>query len=728
MNTSRREFLKLTGITGGGLVIGFYLPGAGAAEDSATGPATTAAMNAYVQIKTDNSIIIAAKNPEIGQGVKTSLPMIVAEELDVDWAQVQVIQSEINKDMYGAQYAGGSRSIPDNWKRLRQAGATARAMLVQAAARQWDVAAAQCTTRSGAVFHPDGALSLSYGQLAQQASSMAVPAAESLQLKTEDQFRIIGQRATGVDNRDIVTGQPLFGIDQQVAGMAYAIYEKCPATGGTVKRANLDEVRKLPGVSDAFILQGNGKTTELMPGIAIVANSTWAAFSARKQLRVEWDMSEAASDSWTQSEKLARDLATGAGEEVVVNNGKVDAAIEQASRSHSAFYAYPFVAHASMEPQNCTASYKDGTCELWAPTQTPQSAVSAVAGILDIPATAVTLHQVRAGGGFGRRLMNDYACEAAAISRQAGMPVKLQWSREDDMAHDFYRVGGFHALNAGLDENGRVIAWDDHFITFSENGKSPSRGGDMRASEFPAPMVANARITRTQLPSGIPSGWWRAPGSNVIAFAVQSFIHELAVAANRDHLEFLLELMAMPHRGGKKALKGLNPERAARVITAAAEQAGWHEKRAAGTGLGLAFHFSHRGHIAEVAEVSVSKDRKLALQRVTVAADVGTIINPSGAENQVEGSVIDGFSTMMGLALNIEDGKVQESNFHQYRPLRMPNAPQIDINFLQSDYPPTGLGEPALPPLAPAVGNAIFSAIGVRVRELPLVKSGFSLA
>ncbi len=294
------------------------------------------------------------------------------------------------------------------------------------------------------------------------------------------------------------------------------------------------------------------------------------------------------------------------------------------------------------------------------------------------------------------------------------------------MAHDFYRVGGFHALRGGLDEEGRVVAWDDHFITFSENGKSPSRGGDMKASVFPVPMVTNARITRTQLASGIPSGYWRAPGSNAIAFAVQSFIHELAATAGRDHLEFLLELMAMPLQSGAK-LDGLNPERAARVITAAAEQAGWHKPRPAGTGLGLAFYYSHRGHVAEVAEVSVDKNRKLALHRVTVAADVGPIINLSGAESQVQGSVIDGFSTMMGLELSIEGGRIQESNFHQYRPLRMPDAPQIDVHFLDSDYPPTGLGEPALPPLAPAVGNAIFSATGIRVRELPLAKSGFSL-
>jgi len=321
--------------------------------------------------------------------------------------------------------------------------------------------------------------------------------------------------------------------------------------------------------------------------------------------------------------------------------------------------------------------------------------------------------------------MNDYVCEAVAISREAGVPIKLQWSREDDMAHDFYRVGGFHSLNAGLDENGKLVAWDNHFITFTEDGKKASRGGDMRASEFPVPMVNNARITRTKLQSGIPSGWWRAPGSNVIAFAVQSFIHELAVEARRDHLEFLLELMSTSPQA---ELGGLDPERAVAVISAVAEQAGWHDKRPAGTGLGLAFHFSHSGHIAEVAEVSVDDKRRLTLHRVSVVADVGPIINLSGAENQVEGSVIDGFSTMMGLALNIENGRVQESNFHQYKLLRMPNAPQIDIRFLDTDYPPTGLGEPALPPLAPAVGNAIFSASGIRVRELPLAKSGFTLA
>ena len=556
---------------------------------------------------------------------------------------------------------------------------------------------------------------------------MPVPAADTLHLKSPDQFRIIGQRKTGVDNLAIVTGQPLFGIDQSVPGLRYAVYEKCPAAGGRVKDANLAEIRKLPGVEQAFILRGNGVMTELRSGVAIVANSTWAALSAGKQLRIDWDLSEASSDSWIRWQQQAREMASARGKEEVVNHGDVDASLTLSEQTHSAFYAYPFVAHAPMEPQNCTAHYRDGKCELWAPTQTPQRAVTSVAALLELPESAIKLHQIRAGGGFGRRLMNDYACEAAAISKQAGVPIKLQWSREDDMAHDFYRVGGFHALQAGLDKKGRVTAWDDHFITFTENGETPSQGGDMRSSEFPVPMVANARITRTQMPSGIPSGWWRAPGSNVIAFAVQGFIHELAVAAGRDHLDFLLELMNAP-LSGKKVLRGLNPERAANVIRTAAERAGWGEKRGQGRGLGLAFHFSHRGHVAQVAEVSVDESRRLTLHRVTVAADVGPIINLSGAENQVEGSIIDGFSTMMGLGLDIEEGIVQQSNFHDYQLLRMGHAPQIDIHFLQSEHPPTGLGEPALPPLAPAVGNAIFAASGIRVRELPLVKNGFTLA
>jgi isoquinoline 1-oxidoreductase beta subunit len=723
MSTSRRDFLKISGVAGGGLVLGFSLPLRG-------GPGRAAGeLNAYVQVRPDNVVVIAAKNPEVGQGVKTSLPMIIAEELDADWAQVSVVQSDIDAERYGRQAAGGSRSIPHSWDSLRQAGATARAMLVQAAADRWQVGAESCQTEAGRVTHPGSGRSLSYGELADAAALVEPPNPAGLTLKSPAEYRILGQRITGVDNRDIVTGQPLFASDQQRPGMQYAVYVKCPATGGRVASANLEEIRREAGVSDAFVLEGNGEITELMPGVAIVAQSTWAALAARRKLQVTWDESDAVSDSWSEARQNAQRIGSQPGDKLLLERGDLQGAMQSASSTHEAFYSYPYVAHAQMEPQTCTAEFRDGRCEVWSPTQTPQSGVAAVARTLGIAKDRVTMHQLRGGGGFGRRLMNDYACEAAAIARRTGTPVKLQWTREDDMAHDFYRVGGFHGLKAALDENGRLIAWDNHFVTFTHDGKRTVRGGGIHDDEFPAAVVKNARVTTTELPSGIPSGWWRAPGSCTLAFAMQGFIHELAVAGGRDHLDFLLELIeAEPLHGKEPGPYTLDPARAAGVIRRAAREAGWGKSLPAGRGLGLAFYFSHAGHVAEVAEVSVTSARALTLHRVTVAADVGPIINPSGAENQAEGSVIDGFSTMMGLELDFENGRVQPGNFNRYRPLRLRDAPVIDTHFLASDHPPTGLGEPVLPPLAPAVANAIFAASGIRVRELPLTRSGFTLA
>ncbi|MEH6609758.1 MAG: molybdopterin cofactor-binding domain-containing protein [Halioglobus sp.] len=719
---SRRSFIKLSSVAGGGLVLGFHL------TVNATGKKEITTLNAYVQVRPDNVMVIAAKNPEAGQGVKTSLPMIVAEELDVDWAQVEVVQSDIDESRYGMQIAGGSWSIPMNWMPLRQAGATARAMLLQAAAQEWGVTASSCRTEAGSVLHPQSGRSFRYGELAAAAAELDVPNVESLVLKKPSEYKILGRRITGVDNQAIVTGEPLFGIDQSVAGMKYAIYEKCPARGGSVKSANLEAVKKLPGVVDAFVLKGNGDVTQLSAGVAIIADSTWAAFSARKTLKVEWDETDAADDDWNEVVAAAKALQTQTGDKLLETHGDVDKALASATNTLEAFYTYPFVPHAPMEPQNCTASFKDGRCELWAPTQTPQWALETVANTLGIEPEAVTVNQIRMGGGFGRRLLNDFCCEAAAISRHAGIPIKLQWSREDDMAFDFYRIGGFHALKGGLDASGRITAWEDHFITFTEDGEKPTRGASLDSNEFPAPLIDNTRLSQTMKHTGIPGGWWRAPGSNGIAFAVQGFIHELAVAAKRDHLEVLLELMSKPTReAGENAGKPLDTQRAAAVIALAAEKAGWGQSLPSGHAHGLAFHFSHAGYFAEVAQVSVDEKRKVTLHRVTVAGDVGPIINMSGAENQVQGSVIDGYSTMAGLAVDFSSGRIKESNFHEYPLLRVHMAPKIDVHFVQSDHPPTGLGEPALPPLAAAVTNAIYAATGTRVRELPLSKSGFTV-
>jgi isoquinoline 1-oxidoreductase subunit beta len=723
----RRAFLKLTGLAGGGLMLGVTV---GCSREEAAAPAAPApdgafAPNAFVRIDSDGIIVYAA-NPEIGQGVKTSLPMIVAEELDAAWDDVIVVQSDIDAERYAHQVAGGSRSIPVNWMPLRQAGATARHMLVAAAAMRLEADPAEFETRDSHVIHRPTGQRLAYTELAATAAELPVPDPDEVRLKDPAEFRLLGTRITGTDNVDVVTGEPLFGIDKRLPDLLYATYVKCPARGGTVRSANLDEVKALPGVVDAFVLEGNDNPAELAAGVAIVARDTWSAFRARRSLQVDWDESRAAKDSSSDAERRAAELARAEGDTVVVNEGNVDRAFEGAARTVSAFYQYAFVSHAQLEPQNTTAWYKDGRMELWAPSQTPQRAQASVARLLDMPEDAVTVHQMRAGGGFGRRLINDPVAEAAAIARRADGPVKLTWTREDDMAHDFYRAGGFHALQGALDSNGQLVGWRNHFISFSHDGANPVSGGGIRGDIDPGPFVPNYRITQTLLPWQTPCGPWRAPGSNVIAFAHQCFLHELSAAAGRDHLEFMLALLGEPRWLEEGNPNALHTGRAAGVIRRAAEEAGWGRDLPEGHALGLAFYFSHAGHVAEAAEVSVGIDKRVHVHRVTVAVDVGPIVNLSGAENQVQGSVIDGLSAMLAQRITFENGRAQETNFHQYPLLRMPRAPRVDVHFIESDFPPTGLGEPALPPLAPAVGNAIFAAGGERIRQMPLSDAGWS--
>jgi isoquinoline 1-oxidoreductase beta subunit len=730
-DVKRRSFLKLAALAGGGLVLSFSLrPGsAQAAEetDAQSGGAGAFAPNAYLKIYADGSTLIYSKSPEIGQGIKTAFAMIVAEELDADWSRVHVEQAEIDPKRYGRQSAGGSRSIPSAWTELRRAGATARALLVKAAAAEWGVPEAELRTEKSRVLHDQSQRSAGYGELAAKAAALPLPDENSVVLKQRSQYKILGTRVTGVDNRALVTGKPLFGIDQVVPGMLYAVYEKCPATGGRVEKANLDEIKALPGVKHAFVLEGTGKVNEVMPGVAIVATSTWAALSARRQLKVTWDESKASKDNWQQAMAKAKEIAAKEPAETLVESGALAPAFEKAAKTVEGFYGYPFVAHAPLEPQNCTAWLRDGKAEVWAPTQTPDRALTQVAELLQIPAENVTIHQTRAGGGFGRRLINDPVLEAVAISKQIGAPVKLQWTREDDMTHDFYRVGGFHQFKGAVDAEGKLAAWQAHFISFGGGDGKPVSGGGIQATEFPALLTENFKLGQTLMPLATPCGPWRAPGSNAIAFAVQSFLHELAVAAGRDHLEFLLEVMGTPRWLKEGDAYALHTGRAANVIQRAAQEAGWGKPLPAGRGRGLAFHFSHAGHFAEVAEVSVDASKKLTVHRVTVAGDIGPLVNLSGAENQAQGSVIDGLSTMMGLELDIADGRVSPPNFDRYPLLRMPQAPVVDVHFLNSEFEPTGVGEPALPPLAPAICNAIFAATGQRVRSLPLRREGYTI-
>lgn len=723
---SRRSFIKLTGLLGGGLALGFALT-APRVRANATHAHGSVELSAYVQVRQDGTVVIQAKCPEIGQGVKTALPMIVAEELDAAWEDVEVIQSPIDEALYGRQIAGGSRAIPENWDLLRNAGATVRAMLVTAAANRLGVPENELRTENTRIFHAGSNRSLGYGEVAADAAALSVPT--TVALKKIGDYRLLGRRITGVDNHKLVTGQPLFGIDQTVPDMSYAVYLKCPATGGTVVSANLDHIRTLKGVKDAFILEGNNNPVQLMPGVAIVADSTWAAFKARRELLVVWNEANAAKDSWTDFQAQAKELAQKPPATTLVRTGDFGAALaEPESTALSSLYTHHFVAHAPLEPQNTTAWMRpDGVLELWSPTQTPMRGIDGIVTALGIEKSNILLHQTRAGGGFGRRLTNDAMTEAAAIAMRIDGPVKLQWDREDDTMHDFLRVGGFHQMGGAVDKDGKLSAYSDHLISFTEDGKNAVPGGNLRMTGYPEQACANAVMAETLLPLKIPCGAWRAPGSNTIAWAQQSFLAELAAAAGRDSLEFLLETLAALPEPNNPGPLGFSKHRAIDTVQLAAQRAGWGKELPEGRGMGVAFFYSHFGHVAEVAEVSVDANRKLTVHSVHVVADVGPIINRSTSENLLEGAVVDALSTMMGQMITFEQGRVEQKNFDHYPLLRMNKTPKISVHLIESDNHPSGLGEPGIPPLAPAVGNAIFAASGIRVRTMPLNMEGFSI-
>jgi isoquinoline 1-oxidoreductase beta subunit len=739
---SRRGFLKQSAAAGAALVLGVRANGAVAAALEPN--AGEFAPNPFIRIAQDGQVTLVSKQPEIGQGIKTSLPMVIAEELDVPWQNVRVVQGDLNP-AYGSQGAGGSTSTPTNYEPFHRLGATARTMLVEAAARTWNVPAGECRASQGEVLHEASGRKLGYGALVKVAATLPVPDAKIVQLKDPASYRLLGTRVSGVDNGLVVSGKPLFGIDTQLPGMLYATFVKCPTLGGRPVSANLAAIKAMPGVKDAFLVEGTDNLNGLRAGVAIVANSTWNAFRARKKLQVQWDEGDGAQHSWAGFAAQAQAAGKQPGAAVLRRDGDVEAALAGAARSVEAAYTYPFISHASMEPQNCTAWFKpaDGSLELWVPTQNPGAGQALVASTFGIPKEKITLHITRSGGGFGRRLSSDFIVEAAAIAQKVNAPVKLTWMREDDLQQDHFRAGGFHFLRGGVDEHGKLVAWHDHFVTFAnrverkgqdgsvESVLQPGSGGNLSGDEFPARWAANCVLEQTPIECRIPMGPWRAPGSNVFAWVIHSFIDELAHAGGRDPVEFRLEMLGDKDMVAGTGERGVpyNVARMRGVLKAVAEKSGWGKKKfARGQGAGVAFHFSHRGYVAEVAEVTVSKEGKLTVDRVVVVSDIGVqIVNLSGAENQVQGAVVDGLSTLMYPSLDIEHGRIVQTNFHEYPLLRMPDTPtKIEAHFLKTDYPVTGLGEPVFPPLAPAVCNAIFAATGKRVRELPLSKADLS--
>lgn len=716
VKVNRRDFVKISAVAGAGLALAVHLPSRGQAS------AKDIELGAFVHIGTDGTTTIYVPRSEMGQGVRTSLAQIVAEELDADWKKVRVRTPPLG-EKYGDQGTGGSGSVQESFAPLRIAGATARAMLVAAAADKWGVDYATCTTANGVI--TSGAHSIGYGEIAEAAAKGAVPT--EVALKHPRMFTLIGKSPRRVDNDDVATGKAIFGIDVRVPGMLYAAIARSPVFEGKVASFDDTKAKQIPGVKHVVRVDSPGKD---MPwnGVAVVATSTWAAIKGRDALDVKWDEGPGASETTASLrqamlEALDRKEATSYRKE-----GDTDAALASAAKKIEATYESPYLAHATLEPMNATASVTADGVEIWAPTQFPDWVGRAVGTALGLKPNQIKVNVTLLGGGFGRRINPDYAVEAALVSKAVGAPVHVQWTREDDMTHDFYRPPMMHKLSAAIDADGKVTAYT-HRVTSppirawyrGDDAKNihQGEGGGIADCYFTIP---NLKLDFAAVKSRVPRGWLRSVSHGVNTFVVQSFIDELAHAAGKDPIEFQIALL-----GDKRVITPTDAsekdypyesERFKHVIELAREKSGWGKPLPVGRGRGFAAQYYALTYIAEVAEVTV-KSGEVKVDRVTCAIDCGTAINPDGIAGQVESGIVFALSAMKA-GITIDGGRVQQANFHDYPLARMSETPHVDTYIVPSLEKPTGVGEPPVPPLAAAVANAVFAATGKRVRSLPL--------
>src|SRR6266481_2260131 len=723
---NRRDFLK-TGAAGGVvLVVGFHLsPAAFGDQDQEKKPPNP--FDAWVRITPDNRVTLILGKSEMGQGIMTALPMILAEELCVDWKQVKVQQAPTNPKVYDLG-TGGSGSVAGSWLPLRRAGAAAREMLIAAAAQKWEVTTDTCKAADGQVVHGHPQRSLSYGELVEAASKLPIPNLNTVPLKNSDDFTVVGHDTRRFEGRDKATGVAKFGIDSRVPGMLFAVVARCPVFGGKVASFDPEKAKAVPGVRDVVQFETSGRGASTTGGVAVLADNSWAAIRGRNALVVKWDEGPAAKESSAELHKQFLANAAKPGK-ILRNDSDAESTLAASPKKIEAAYELPFAPHACMEPMNCTVQIRSDGAEAWVPTQAPQWAQSVIAEAAKLPPEKVTVHTMLMGGGFGRRYQADFVMEAAQVAaKTAGKPVMVLWTREDDMQHGFYRPASYHKLQGALDAKGNLAAWK-HFQTstsiaakWSEKGADDPGLGEFGTGATLPYITPNIRLEYTLAESSVPRAWWRSVEHSSSGFVVESFIDELAAAAGQDPLAFRLKLIGsdrkIPQFGEDKA-PPLDTARLKGVLQLAAEKAGWGKPLPKGQGRGIATFYSFNSYTAAVAEVSV-QNGTVKVHRLVYAVDCGRPINPDGVRAQVESAAIYGLSAALHDAITIKDGRVEQSNFNDYEMPRIKDTPKTEVYVVMSKEEPTGIGEPGLPVVTPAVCNAIFAATGKRLRRLPI--------